>query len=307
MPVSNSLISVKRSTLSVLLLTLTVFAAVPAALAMGGPTSGEYGTVLNLSGKQRMLSQKMSKEIMLVALDVDVVNNLANLEKTSGLFDRTLEGLRNGSEDLRLPPTSSKRILRQLDKVDAIWAEFYPVVKEILAHKSASKEQVAQVAKNNLPLLKEMNKVVGLYEKDADDGGLKGSPGLAATINLSGKQRMLTQKMSKEFLLVAYGYEVEDNKLSLLETYNLFEKTLKGLKDGDENLGLPGTKPEHIRQQLDVVNGLWTRFKPVVEYGADYKTTSIPADKIAVLANTNLPLLTEMNKAVGMYEQESAK
>jgi len=292
--------------------TLTVFLSsvlflFSAQLSAEDPTSAEYGVVLNLSGKQRMLTQKMSKEMMLIALDVDAAGNLANLAKTSGLFDKTLKGLRNGSEELRLPPTSSSRILRQLDKIDGIWASFYPVVKEVINGKSVSKDQVAVVAKNNLPLLKQMNKAVGLYEKDAKKGGLKAAPGLAATLNLSGKQRMLTQKMSKEFLLVAYGHEVEANKLSLLETYSLFERTLKGLLDGDETLGLPGTKPEHIRVQLGVVNGLWTEFKPIVVHGADYKTKSIDKAKIEKLAKTNLPLLKNMNKAVGMYEKEAAK
>ncbi len=106
-----------------------------------------------------------------------------------------------------------------------------------------------------------------------------------------GKQRVLTQKMSKEFLLVAYGHEAEDNKLSLLKTYTLLERTLKGLLDDDETLGLPGTKPQHIRDQLGVVNELWAKFKPTVEYGADHNTTSIPKEKIGVLASTNLPLL----------------
>lgn len=300
------LASMRRRAVLALLMPLAI-ASVPPAMAQGGPNSAEYGVVLNLSGKQRMLSQKMSKEIMLVALGVDTDANLANLEKTSSLFDRTLTGLRNGSTELNLPPTRSDRILRQLDEVDSVWKEFYPVVKEILNAKAVSKAQVELVASNNLPLLKEMNKTVGLYEKDANKGGLKGSPGLAATINLSGKQRMLTQKMSKEFLLVAYGHQVEDNKLNLLETYSLFEKTLKGLKDGDETLGLPGTKEEPIRAQLDVVDGLWGKFKPIVEYAADYKTKSIPKDKVAELSRSNLPLLGEMNKAVGMYEDVAAK
>lgn len=290
-----------------LLMLCAVLSMASSPVMAEGPTSAEYGVVLNLSGKQRMLTQKMSKEIILVALGTETEKNLENLGKTSSLFDKTLKGLRNGSEELRLPKTSSKRILRQLNKIDKIWAEFYPVVQEILTNKAVSKEQVAHVAKNNLPLLKQMNKAVGLYEKDAKAGGLKAAPGLAATINLSGKQRMLTQKMSKEFLLVAYGHEVEDNKLSLLETYSLFERTLKGLLDGDDTLGLPGTKPEHIREQLGVVNGLWEKFKPIVAYGADYATTSIPGDKISQLAATNLPLLKEMNKAVGMYEKEAAK
>ena len=290
-----------------LLVLSTVIISFPLILQAAGPTSAEYGVVLNLSGKQRMLTQKMSKEIMLIALDESKEKNIANLAKTSALFDKTLKGLRNGSDELRLPPTSSRRILRQLDKIDAIWAEFYPVVKNIIASKSVSKNQVASVATKNLPLLKQMNKAVGLYEKDAKKGGLKGAPGLAATINLSGKQRMLTQKMSKEFLLVAYGYQRDDSKLALLETHTLFERTLKGLLDGDETLGLPGTKPLHIRDQLAVVNNLWGKFKPIVEYGADYKTTSIPKQKINALAETNLPLLREMNKAVGMYEKEAAK
>ncbi len=303
----NKKINAGRATGAAFAMFLLMLGVAHVTVAADGPTSAEYGVVLNLSGKQRMLTQKMSKEILLVALGEEAEKNLANLKKTSGLFDKTLKGLRNGSDDLHLPPTSSSRILRQLDKIDAIWADFYPVVKAIIDSGKVSKDQVAAITLNNLPLLKQMNKAVGLYEKDAMKGGLKSAPGLAATINLSGKQRMLTQKMSKEFLLVAYGQEAEDNKLSLLETYSLFERTLKGLLDGDETLGLPGTKPQHIRDQLALVNGLWSKFKPIVEYGSDHKTVSIPKDKISVLANTNLPLLKEMNKAVGMYEKEAAK
>lgn len=303
------LFNVKRSlirTLSILVFTFIYFVQMSNAFA-AGPTSGEYGTVLNLSGKQRMLTQKMSKEIMLIALNENVKENINNLTKTSSLFDKTLKGLRNGSEELHLPATSTKRILRQLDKIEKIWNNFYPTVKLIITSGSVSAEQVALIAEQNLPLLKQMNKAVGLYEKDAKKGGLKGDPGLAATINLSGKQRMLTQKMSKEFLLVAYNHDFENNQLGLLETYTLFERTLKGLKDGDDSLGLPPTKTPHIVEQLAVVNKLWVEFKPIVEFAANYKTKKISKDKITLLANKNLPLLKEMNKAVGLYEKESNK
>ncbi len=270
------------------------------------PTSAEYGVVLNLSGKQRVLSQKMSKEVMLVALGIELDKNVSNLQTTSALFDKTLKGLRNGNAELRLPPTSSKRILRQLGKIDTLWAQFYPNIKEIISAKKVTAEQVKAIATTNLPLLKEMNKAVGLYEKDAKKGGLKADPGLAATLNLSGKQRMLTQKMSKEFLLLAYGHEVEANRLSLLETYTLFERTLKGLLDGDETLGLPGTKPQAIRNQLAVADKLWTDFKPIVVSAVE-KQDKIQTPEIMKLASSNLPLLKQMNKAVGMYENEAAK
>lgn len=152
-----------------------------------------------------------------------------------------------------------------------------------------------------------MNKAVGLYEKDAQKNGLESAPGLAATINLAGKQRMLTQKMSKEFFLIALQHEVETNKLNLLETYTLFDKTLTGLVAGDENLGLPGTKQPSIVEQLDQVKALWTDFMPLMQTAADYKTTAVDAAMISKVAASNLPLLSEMNKAVKMYELEAAK
>lgn len=275
-------------------------------LYAAAPTSAEYGVVLNLSGKQRMLTQKMSKEVMLIALGVDLDNNIANLATTSSLFDKTLKGLRNGSAELHLPPTSSKRILRQLDIINDLWLEFYPTIQTIINNKSVTAEQVSTIASNNLPLLKQMNKAVGLYEKDAQKGGLKTDPGLASTLNLSGKQRMLTQKMSKEFLLLAYGHDVERNKLNLLETYTLFERTLKGLRDGDETLGLPGTQSDTIRQQLAVVEKLWIAFKPIVANAVE-QSKKIQPDQINSLAVNNLPLLKEMNRTVGMYEKEAAK
>ena len=115
----------------------------------------------------------------------------------------------------------------------------------------------------------------------------------AVVLNLSGKQRMLTQKMSKEFLLLACGHDVETNQLNLLETYDLFERTLNGLYDGDEVLGLPGTQSQPIRAQLDVVKGLWTKFKPIMESASN--GNAIDPETITNVANVNLPLLKEMN------------
>ncbi len=289
-----------------LLLLLLGFGLAPAICLGSGPTASEYGVVLNLSGKQRMLSQKMSKEVVLIALDVDKNQNLQNLTATAALFDKTLKGLRNGDNSLNLPPTTSKRIIKQLDKINTKhWQGFHTTILEILAAGNVSAAQVEAIATNNPSLLKQMNKCVKLYEKDASSAGLKSDPGLAVTINLAGKQRMLTQKMSKEFLLVAYGYQIEENQLNLFETATLFERTLHGLQDGDATLDLPGTKNETIRAQLQIVTSLWVAFKPIVEKAATSAATPT-AGEIRTLATQNLPLLKEMNKAVKMFEQEAS-
>lgn len=275
--------------------------------AATGPTAAEYGVVLNLSGKQRMLTQKMSKEVLLIARKNDVEGNLKNLEATASLFDKTLIGLIDGDKDLHLPPTVDFLIKMQLGKVQLLWERFYPPIKEIIQSKTVTDHQAWQIAEKNLQLLKEVAECVTMYEKDAAKAGLKSNPSLAVTINLSGKQRMLSQKMSKEYLLIAYGHKVEDNQKSLKNTYSLFERTLLGLINGDEGLKLMKTTNEVTTNQLYVVKELWDTLKPLVVAAAETGPSAISKEQIALLSRENLFLLKEMNKAVGMYEKEASK
>jgi hypothetical protein len=252
----------------------------------------DYSTVINLSGKQRMLTQKMSKEAMLVALDVDKDENLVHLKATRDLFDKTLKGLRNGDDSLGLPPTKKPKILGALDKVDGLWAGFDPAISGIISTGAVDDSQIATIASGSVPLLKAMNKGVKLYESAATGGDM--NPALAVAINLAGRQRMLTQKMSKEFLLIAKGHDADANGASLTETIALFDTTLNGLINGDDTTGLSPTPTDEIGAQLAAVQALWTPFKAALESG------STP-ESIKTVANTNVPLLKEMNKAVGMF------
>lgn len=276
------------------------------ALAGAAPTAAEYGTILNLSGKQRMLSQRMSKEAVLIALRFNVVANQRNLKKTIDLFDRTLKGLSDGSPGLGLPATTSQPILQQLDKVAAIWAQFMPVMEGVAEAGRVSTEQVESIAAINLLLLREMDTCVGLYENAAASTGLRSDPDLAVKINLSGKQRMLSQKMSKEFFLIAYGCNSVGNMELLAKTIALFDRTIEGLIEGDRGLNLSATDNPAIRSQLKVVRAFWKQFKVKIRY-ATKGTEAIKPLHLNIIAGRNLPLLMQMDRVVGMYEKEAAR
>jgi hypothetical protein len=199
-------------------------------------------------------------------------------------------------------------IINQLDRIiNNYWKDFYKVIKGIVSSGKVSDEQVETVIAENVPLLSEMNKCVKMYEVDAGKAGLKSDPSLAITINLAGKQRMLTQKMSKEFFIIDYGYRVSANKANLLTTSTLFDRTLKGLINGNISLKLTGTKNPAIRSQLEVVEGIWREFKPSIIFAISERTKEIYPAQVNTVAQKNLPLLKEMNIAVGMFEREAAK
>ncbi|VAX14949.1 Methyl-accepting chemotaxis protein [hydrothermal vent metagenome] len=284
-------------TVSILLsIPLIPFAAYPA-------TDQEFAVILNLSGKQRMLTQKMSKEILLVASGVDASANKANLKKTADLFDKTLKGLIAGDADLGLVAAENKKIVKQLKKVQGLWGSFRKNVDAVLGG-DTSKPVLEKVAKENLPLLKNMNRCVKMFENDAKKGGgAKMGAGMATVINLAGKQRMLTQKMTKELLLVANGINADKNKLNLKKTASLFDRTLKGLLDGDKDLELPGTHDDAIRAQLATVAKLWQGYKPLVDKVVASSSNDVSPVDLGVAAKVNLPLLKNMNKAVGMYQK----
>jgi hypothetical protein len=223
-----------------------------------------------------MLTQKMSKEALFIAKGINVDANKASLEKTVALFDKTLKGLVAGDESLNLPKTENAEILAQLKVVTDLWTPFKANIE---------KGDLAAIAKENIPLLKNMNKAVGMY---AEASGSSLDPEMAKTINLAGKQRMLTQKMTKELLLVANGIDADANSENAKKTVALFDKTLKDLTAGCKN--------DDVKAQFAVVAETLAEYQPIVEKVDTSDEALAKAEKL------NISLLKESNKAVKMLE-----
>lgn len=257
-----------------------------------GKINSQMGVVINLSGRQRMLTQKMSKEMLLIYHGIDAKKNRTNLGRSALMFAKTLKGLMNGDKTLNLSPTRDKDILKQMDVVSGLWLSFSKNVLPAISGEKVDLPFIKKVAKENLPLLKEMNKAVGMYEKAAGSD----LNDLAAVVNLSGRQRMLTQKMAKEFLLIAAQVNEKANKDQLEKTIALFDRTLKGLRDGDPSQGLSKTEEPIVLKQLAVIDKLWQEYKLLLI------NLDISKEGLKKLAKLNMPLLKEMNTAVKMYE-----
>ena len=339
--------------------------------------------VINLAGKQRMLSQKMTKEALAVTQGTE---QNTTLKKTAALFDKTLKGLLNGDAELGLPPTGNPEIIAQLESVTALWKDFRKNIEIVMSDSGKRTQAMNYIRENNLSLLKEMNKAVQMFEKEAKSNvdrlqviqaiavgivvvivllgwffivnplvkvftgmtneinqrkealskseeqyhsfvktlnakilalfaffvGLSIVAGIfvlkttskqkadSVVINLAGKQRMLSQKMTKEALAVTQGTE---QNTTLKKTAALFDKTLKGLLNGDAELGLPPTGNPEIIAQLESVTALWKDFRKNIEIVMSDSGKRTQA--MNYIRENNLSLLKEMNKAVQMFEKEA--
>jgi len=256
----------------------------------------ELAIAINLAGKQRMLTQKMSKEALLIFIGIDVEENAKFLKKSALLFDKTLKGLIDGDKTLNLVKSNSKEIENKLKEVQKLWTPFYKKIEDVASFNNLSDKTFKYIDKNNIPLLKKMNEAVTLYTKLGNKGSSKLK--MANDINLAGKQRMLTQKIAKDLLL----YQANINPKKALESLNssvkLFDKTLNGLYNGDKDLKLVGTKLPKIVKQLDIVKENWQSVKPLIFKAIeDKQNQKLTKEVISKLDKTKY----EMNKAVELY------
>ncbi len=136
--------------------------------------------VINLAGRQRMLTQKMSKEALAVAAGrEEYISVIPNTMKT---FDVTLKALRDGGKapldinnpndpgkQVALPPAKYKDVYDQLTKVMNLWVPFRQNVEKIIESSGRDNGALEYILNNNLTLLKEMNSAVTLFQNHADD------------------------------------------------------------------------------------------------------------------------------------------
>ncbi len=222
---------------------------------------------INLAGKERMLTQRMAKDILAIKNNLNVQKYIKDFKESRSLFSKILKGLQNGDKDLKLVGTDIPNIVNQLKIVDKSWKDMQPILDNALKGKDI--EKAIEMLDN---LLIEMNRCVTLYTKSVNryrqrnrfasilSNFMYKNKILKRRVNLSGKQRMLIQRITKLALLVSSNIDREKNIEKLKKYSNLYDKTLKAFKNGDKDLNCVPTTDKEIRKQIDIVEKSWKPF-----------------------------------------------
>jgi len=242
-------------------------------------------TTINLSGKQRMLTQLMTKLSLQIDMNIQKKENLKKLKKTSEVYDNTLKDLKK---------TTNKKVLKAIALVEKAWNPFYKELNQFIEGKK-SKDALKYIIGNNENLLNVSNDLVKAFESTNTSSNYLAKARLRI-VNVAGRQRMLTQKMTKEKLLMMKGEEKYDAKLK--ETMALFDDSLTLLIKGDSKKMIAKPSNEKIIAQLKVVSKLWSELKPL------YEKKKNSAKELAIIIMKNPLLLKEMNSMVKMAEKE---
>ncbi len=126
-------------------------------------------TIVNIAGKQRMLTQKISKNVFYLYYNKDM--NFKELDEAVDEFSHILESLKNGCQTKGIEASPTQIITNQIIKVSDLWKSFENDVqrfKDLLVTTNRKNdillnEKVNSIYKSNINLLKEVDNLVSMY------------------------------------------------------------------------------------------------------------------------------------------------
>ncbi len=238
--------------------------------------------VINVSGKQRMLTQKISKEVFRLSgtnsyISEDVLKNINE-------FDRSLKDLINGNRlrGIYVPPTPE--IKEQLLRVKSQWLPFKDKVNKFIEYLPKINKIKSYVFGNNIYLLNYSDDIVKMMVKKNIN---------ASYIDLAGRQRMLSQRMMFHiFLYLNSG--TADSYSDFVQSYFEYEKTINMFVT-DPNL----TSDTELKKAIEKNLVFWQKYSLEANLLIElqYKVKEITR----YVSNVNNLLLDSMDQSVSMY------
>lgn len=128
--------------------------------------------VINVAGRQRMLSQRLAKAALaMTTAESDVVRETRKreLEEVVSLWISSHQGLRSGNAKLSLPGDPPAEIKSEFEALDPVFDGIREAVSRLIAAKTPAVQSAALsvILENEAEFLARMDKIVGLYEANA--------------------------------------------------------------------------------------------------------------------------------------------
>ena len=254
-------------------------AVLMASLLFAGLAQAQITNVndaINKSGSLRYTANRLAKVYFQIGMGVDVDRSKRTLDSATAMYDRRLVELKNYS-----PTPEIKETYVALEKA---WIAY----KDLLVGAVPSQEAGKKVLLVSEEVVVIANKATG--QLAAHSGSSQGK-----LVNVSGRQRMLSQRIAKYAQAVAWGVAPANAQAEIDASKTEFVQKLKELSAAPENT-------KQIKEELELGNQQWMFFDAaLIGKNPDKKTNATN------VATTSERILEVMDNVVGMYERLAAK
>lgn len=229
---------------------------------------------INQAGLQRMLSQRMAKNYILISQDINVDTSVVELDESAAIFEENLFNLSRSVQT-----TKSKEALNKLKKN---WYSFREVVLSDVKSVNTTK-----IVDNSTSLLKSAHALVLTLEQTSTKNTDK-------LINIAGRQRMLSQRLAMLYFASNSGANEQKFRQEMNKTSLEFTDALALLERSKENTPA-------INNALSDVSSQWGFYKKKFN---GMSSAQFSPRTIKVISES---ILIDMNSITKLYETESIR
>jgi hypothetical protein len=256
--------------------TVITFAAGAAVVGMSTAIAeiANLNDAIDKAGAQRMLSQRLSKAYVALGMDIASERARAVVEQSMARFDRQLVELAAFA-----PRPDIKATYAELQ---GVWAEY----KLLLVGQSPHRDR--------LPALVQLDgRLLALAHQGTVQLEQLSGRALARIVNLSGRQRMLSQRAAKYFLAQAWKTTLPQADAELSKARAEFVAALEQLDKAPE-------ATQAIRQEIDLARQQWSFLDLALAFPGN---TSRTGENVFVSSEN---VLSVMERVTAMYARLAA-
>lgn len=242
------------------------------------------GDMLNKSGAQRMLTQRLAKSYVAMYIGLDVEKNKRDIDNNIALFENRLGELKRIKVN--------NRYQNRLKKVENLWTDYKALILS-----RPTKENLEQLLVENTVILESCDLIVYELELYASRFSKKDelyqmNESILHLENVAGRQRMLTERILFHFLahqsiIGGLNANIKEELTKALQDY---EKTLVLLMGATENT------PE-IDYRLTLLSNEWEAIAKACQEKVE------DSNRIKNLLTLGNKLVTSMDEITSLYEE----